>query len=569
MRINIRSFIPAFNSVYQQIEKTVQEQAELIWTFHKNKQLMDTEQLMELLLEGVDAVVIALDQLQYPQTNRQNVLAVLANEKEVHNPYVLLALNDEVKHYLSLSGCDFRERYGQVSIAGFGPGNPELLTLKAQRLIEDADVILHDDLLDDRYLKQYSAELVYVGKRKGKHSFRQADINRRLYAEATKGKKVLRLKGGDPLIFGRGAEEYEYLQERQVEVSIVPGVTSALAAAAEAVVPLTSRGVSTSVAFTLGHDAIYNRLPKADTLVFYMGASQQQKWARRLIKEGWSGDTPAVCVHNASLPNGEARHYLLNDLLSEKEVLPAPSLLIVGRTAASSKGKAKKWLYTGTDLNYFKEQGEVVHNPLIRINSLPLSDKHKEVLYNLKAFDRLVFASPFAVHEFFKALRKVKLDVRALFAIELSVIGKSTSKALHQYGLEVEPETNDQSAIGLIKSFKNKHVNNETILLPCSNEGLNVLPKQLMELNNQVYEFKVYESQLPDNAVNHNLRGFYGVVLTSPKVVHHFFKLYDVFPGDIKFQVRGAYTKKVLDSYLKKLKLSNPIQVFSMQSELD
>lgn len=566
MEIRIRSYVPIFNSIYQQIEQSVPNHSELIWSYHKNNRKIETEQLMDLLIKGTDLVLVSKTLLRYSHADNFKTLAVFENGDDTNNPLLLLALNCHVIKGFKSFDNDLRKRYGRVDIAGFGPGNPELLTLKTQRLIEGADIIFYDDLLDDNYLKQFNAELVYVGKRKGKHSTRQEDINRLLYASVLQGKKVLRLKGGDPLIFGRGAEEYQYLKARYVDVDIVPGVTSALAAAADVAIPLTSRGTSTSVAFTLGHDAVYNKLPKADTLVFYMGATQQRKWARRLIEEGWPEDTPVVCVRNASLSNAEEKRYCLGELLETDMLLPAPSLLIVGQTAKFSNENDRKWLYTGNDRKYFKEEGLMVHNPMIKNEALKLNEKQIELFNNLKVFDRIVFATPYAVIYFFDALFKLNLDVRVLNGIELTSIGESTSCALQKFGLRVLPESNDNSADGLIESLSDKRVKNETILLPGAAGGLELLPQGLRELGNQVCELKLYKSVLPENVVRHNLEDFFGVVFSSPRAVHHFFKIHDVLPLELKIRVRGVRTRKVLDSYIKRLHLKNSIRQYKLSN---
>ncbi|WP_430813573.1 uroporphyrinogen-III C-methyltransferase [Carboxylicivirga sp. RSCT41] len=569
MEIHIQSYIPGLNSIYRQIEQAAPNHSELTWSYCKNDRLLDTEQLMELLIKGVDLILIPLEAIRYSQGGNFKPLAVFENDKDGNNPLLLLALNEQITHSFKPFPNDLRQSYGMVSIAGFGPGDPELLTLKAQRLITEAEIILYDDLLDDKYLEQFEAELIYVGKRKGKHSIRQEDINKLLYASAKKGKKVLRLKGGDPLIFGRGAEEYQYLNDRYVNVTIVPGVTSALAAAADTAIPLTSRGTSTSVAFTLGHDAIYNKLPKADTLVFYMGAAQQQKWAQRLMKEGWPDDTPVACVRNASLATVETIPYTLDELLTSKKILPAPALLIVGQTAGKPVNRHKKWLYTGTDKRYFKKDGLLVHNPMVSIEAKSMDEKQVELFHNIRAFDRLVFASPFAVHHFFRALFELEFDVRVLSGIELSSIGESTSKALSDYGLRVKPESAGNSAKGLIRSMARNHVVNDTILLPCSDDGFNVLPNELRKLGNQVFELNLYRSVIPENVVHHNLDDFYGVVFTSPRAVHHFFKLHLTLPLDLKISVRGKYTKEVLDTYMQKLQLKNVSTVYNSHPEFE
>ncbi|MCG8582333.1 MAG: uroporphyrinogen-III C-methyltransferase [Bacteroidales bacterium] len=552
------------------MEQVVPNHSELIWSYHKNQRQLETEQLMELLIKGVDLVLIPLNALRYPQTDNLRAIGVLENGSDKYNPLLLLALNDLVSKSFKPFENDLRERYGSVDIAGFGPGNPDLLTIKTQRLISEADIIFYDDLLDDQYLKQYKAELIYVGKRKGKHSTRQEDINRLLFASALQGHKVLRLKGGDPLVFGRGAEEFQYLKNRYVNVTIVPGVTSALAAAAETAIPLTSRGTSTSVAFTLGHDAIYNKLPEADTLVFYMGAAQQRNWARRLINEGWPADTPVACVRNASMLNAETKRYTIGELLTCDMLLPAPSLLIVGQTVSGSAKNHKKWLYTGTDKNYFKEEGSIVHNPMVKVVGSELNERQVELFNNLKAFDRIVFATPVAVNHFFRSLFSLNLDVRVLNGIELTSIGESTSKALSGYGLRIKPESVDSSAKGLIRSLGDKKVVNQTILLPCSEDGLSVLPGGLKDLGNEVHELHLYKNVIPENVVHHNLGDFYGVVFTSPKAVQHFFKLHNnILPSELKIRVRGSYTKKVLDKYMLRLQLKNASTLYSSHLEFD
>lgn len=563
MQIQVQVLAPVLNSVYHQLNTVLPKGTELMVSSHRYENRLDAEQLMAMLMKGIDCIVVPTNKVHYPIHAEVPVVAVLANEADELNPLLLLGLNQEKAQLFSQLEGDLRMDYGRVAIAGFGPGNPELLTIKTQRLIEEADIIFHDDLLDDAYLNAYEAEKVYVGKRKGKHSAHQETINELLYKAVLEGKKVLRLKGGDPLIFGRGGEEHHYLRQRLVDVEMVPGITSALAAAADAVVPLTSRGTSTSVAFTLGHDALYNQLPEADTLVFYMGASQQKPWARRLVKEGWPGNTPVVCVRNASLPDKEIRRYTLEELLTSETVLPAPALLLVGQSAGQNGYlPAKKWLYTGLDLKYFKEEGAVVHNPLTELQSLPLDEELTRIIENLKAFDRIVFASPYAVHYFIQALFMLGLDTRVLYRNELTSIGVSTSEALKQYGLLVKPASENNSWQGLVNTLKTWGVTNESVLFPCSETGLDKLPAAIEGLGNHAYQLKLYKSVLPERAVRHNLEDFYGVVLTSPVAVHHFFQLYGSVPSELVFRVRGNYTRKVLDEYITKRGIRNSLMVY-------
>ena len=177
---------------------------------------------------------------------------------------------------------DIRREYGKVTLVGFGPGDPDLLTIKGHKALEHADVIFYDDLTNESFLNQFKAEKIYVGKRSGKHSHHQDDINELLYQSAIQGKDVVRLKGGDPMLFSHGREEVDFLRSRMVDVEIVPGISSGNALASLLQIPLTHRGVARSVAMVLGHSD-EPQTPNADTLLYYMGGSSISKIASSLI----------------------------------------------------------------------------------------------------------------------------------------------------------------------------------------------------------------------------------------------------------------------------------------------
>lgn len=208
------------------------------------------------------------------------------------------------------------------------------MTLKARRIIDSADVIFYDALIDAAgILAGVRADCVFVGKRKGYAEHTQEEINRFLAEQAEAGRVVVRLKGGDPLIFGRGGEELLYLAERGIECEVVPGVTSACAAAASLALPLTHRGVSSSVAFCTGAPAEQILLPDADTKVFYMAAHSAREIVRRAISGGMAPDAHIALVHNASLPDERSWILTAKELLSGDEALPTPLLLILGEVA--------------------------------------------------------------------------------------------------------------------------------------------------------------------------------------------------------------------------------------------
>ncbi len=231
---------------------------------------------------------------------------------------------------------------GSVKIVGFGPGDPGMLTLKGWEALQEADEIFYDDFVDKDYiLTEFKSKFIYVGKRKGNHSTSQESINQMLTKSAAQGKNVVRLKGGDPLIFGRAGEELDYLRKQGIHVEIIPGITSALSAAAAAQVPLTRRGVASAVTFISAHHAKPVHIPvsKYHTLVYFMGASRLQEIREDLVNNGWNVNTPAVLIQNTSLENQKIVHQTIDQL--GENPMSSPVILIVGNVV-NSKGVAVK-----------------------------------------------------------------------------------------------------------------------------------------------------------------------------------------------------------------------------------
>jgi len=192
---------------------------------------------------------------------------------------------------------------GYVFIAGAGPGDPELLTLKAVRALQDADVILYDDLVTSAIIDQFGGLKIYTGKRKDSHHFEQDAINEEIARHALEGKTVVRLKGGDPFVFGRGGEEIDVLRKYGIDYEIIPGITAAHGASAYSEIPLTMRKVSSSVAFCTGHPVNKIQVPDADTLVYYMVASSVHEVLDAVVKKGRPEETKVAIVQNATRYN--------------------------------------------------------------------------------------------------------------------------------------------------------------------------------------------------------------------------------------------------------------------------
>ncbi|MGA2645720.1 MAG: uroporphyrinogen-III C-methyltransferase [Candidatus Sulfotelmatobacter sp.] len=227
---------------------------------------------------------------------------------------------------------------GKVYLVGAGPGDPELLTVKALRLLRAADVVLHDDLVSPEILQLIPriAQVQNVGKRRGNKTMRQAEINFLLVTLAATGKQVVRLKSGDPLIFGRAGEEIEALRQSNIAYEIVPGITSALGAAAAAEIPLTHRQTSSTLVLTAGHrasentDADWRNFAEAkSTFVIYMPGDDFARIANRLSSAGFEPETPCAIISRATTPEQQLHRTTISDLPRAPR-LPSPTLLVVG-----------------------------------------------------------------------------------------------------------------------------------------------------------------------------------------------------------------------------------------------
>jgi len=219
---------------------------------------------------------------------------------------------------------------GVVYLVGFGPGDPDLMTVKARKALEHADIIFYDDLLDSGFLSSFDAEKQYVGKRRDNHHKEQDEINTLLREAARKGKVVVRLKGGDPLIFGRGIEEKKFLNDHGIQVEIIPGITSGIAAGALSGIPLTHRGVASSVAIGTAHAKNSFKILESDTSIYYMGARNLKEIAAKYIEKGYSDDLPVAIVYNVSLPDQEVTITNIKEIIEQDREFKSPIISIFG-----------------------------------------------------------------------------------------------------------------------------------------------------------------------------------------------------------------------------------------------
>jgi uroporphyrinogen III methyltransferase/synthase len=361
---------------------------------------------------------------------------------------------------------------GKVFLVGAGPGDPGLLTLRAAELIARADFIAIDALVSDDIADRApaTAEVVYVGKRAAKHALPQEQINQLLIDEARKGKTVVRLKGGDPFVFGRGGEEAEELAAAGVPFEIVPGISSALAGPAYAGIPVTHRAYATSLTLVTGHEADastgikWEALAQLDgTIVFLMGFANLPTIARNLIEHGASPDRPVAVISKATTPEQRTVTGTLATIEARVTNLPTPALIVVGdvvklhdvinwfetRPLFGKRIVVTRAREQASELKrLFEESGAtVIQFPTIEI-APPESYESLDIAVGSR-FDWLVFTSINGVSAFFDRLFAKGKDVRALAGARIACVGDTTAAALRARGIapDLVPEKFMSSAL--------------------------------------------------------------------------------------------------------------------------
>lgn len=496
----------------------------------------------------IDALIVATCALKRLQLTHRIAEILPFATHPLQGNLAIVARNDRDDLKSVFADKDIRKNYGKVSLVGFGPGNPDLLTILGEKKLAEADVIFHDDLLDKDFLEKYPAEKIYVGKRKDKHSFEQAEINQLLLSAAQQGKNVVRLKGGDPMIFAHGREEIDYLQSNFVETKVIPGISAGIAAAAFTKIPLTHRSASSSVAFVTGHSET-TRLPDADTVVIYMGGSNIRSIAEKAIQSGRTPETPVMLVSSVSTPKQQEFYSTLKDLSQSEEKYPTPVVIIVGEVVALRQKpdliiRKDKYLITGTYTEHFRQLGDIVHQPLIEIRPILPNLELERVLNRLIHFEWLIFTSRYSVQFFFQTLEKQGKDTRLLNGLKIASVGKITSQELRLHGIIPDLQPEDESSEGLLNLFQTNKIQPSEVFIPRSYIGLPVLPEGLRALGFNVLTVSLYSNVFPEDIDPLDLTAITHIVFSSPSCVTNFLKLYGTFPTDKAFIFRGKETEK-------------------------
>ena len=414
----------------------------------------------------------------------------------------------------------------KVYLVGAGPGDAGLLTLKGRDILAGADVVVYDYLAADALLAhaRTDAELVYVGKKGGDHTLPQSEINALIVARAKEGKSVVRLKGGDPYMFGRGGEEAEEILDAGLEFEVVPGVTSGIAGPAYAGIPLTHRAHSSSVCFITGHedaskaDSVHNweaLAGSASTLVFYMGMKNLPDISKKLIAAGMPADTPAALVRWGTTPMHRSLVSTIGNL-PEQAVLhgfSAPCLIVVG-SVVSLRDKLNWFeklplLGRKVVVTRAREQAsdsaallsslgaDVIQFPTIDIRPLDDYTELHVALDKLSSYGLAIFTSVNGVRHFWARMRLAGLDARAFAGLKVAAIGPATAEALEVHGIvpDFVPEKYvAESVVQGLTTLYGKSLAGLKILLPRAKVARDVLPQKLAEAGAVVDVLPVYET---------------------------------------------------------------------------
>ena len=419
------------------------------------------------------------------------------------------------------------KKRGMVILAGAGPGDPGLATVALMRELGRAEVVVYDYLANEVLLKQApQARLICVGKRAGEHSATQGEINALIVKLGKSGQRVLRLKGGDPFVFGRGGEEALVLKAAGILFEVIPGVTSGVAALAYAGIPLTHRGLATASVFVTGQEksgkplsaSTLKGLAKLDaTLVFYMATAHAARICRSLINYGRKASTPAALIHKGTFPGQKVILSSLDKLPSEmaRQGLGAPGLIVVGGVAAL-RGRLSWFEYKPLFgrrivVTRAREQAsrlaegllergaEVFEAPSIKIKALPL---RAAAIKKIRAARWLIVTSSNGAELLSHGLLKAGLDMRALSGVRIAAIGASTEASLRGLGIKADlvPESFVAESLSraLIKR-EGKKLKGASIVLARAQEGRELLKGLLEAAGARVSDVALYKT-LPDSS---------------------------------------------------------------------
>ena len=471
---------------------------------------------------------------------------------------------------------------GICYLVGAGPGDIGLVTLKAKECIEKADVLVYAALIADEFLRwtKPECELIYVGKRADNHALPQQDTNELLVQKALEGKVVVRLKGGDPTMFGRGGEEAARLAAAGVRFEIVPGISSAIAGPAYAGIPVTHRDHCSQLTIFTGHEdptkeeskLDYAQLAKSEgTKVFLMGVKRLRLICDELIKHGADSELPIALVRWATTGNQETITGTLSTIadIAEQKEFKAPAVAIIGNVVKEREnlnwfedrplfGKKVVVTRTRSQASELSKQlgdlgADVLEIPTIKIEHPDDRMEFVEGVGQVHTYDWLIFTSPNGVERFFDAFFSIYDDARSVGGVKIAAVGPGTAKKVKEYRLAVDLMPETYIAEGLVKAFTdNEHIENQTVLWVRGAEARDTIQLGLSALGAIVDECIAYktvpEFDDPNGAKERFAKeGADAITFVSSSAAKHFFALGMPFPENCQIASIGPVTSATLE----------------------
>ncbi|MGC8741674.1 MAG: uroporphyrinogen-III C-methyltransferase [Candidatus Sumerlaeaceae bacterium] len=413
---------------------------------------------------------------------------------------------------------------GKVYLVGAGPGDVGLISKRAMRCLAEAQVVVYDHLANPALLTSCAeqAELIYVGKMAGDHTLSQREIEELLIARAREGKVVVRLKGGDPFVFGRGGEEALALAEAGIAFEVIPGITSAIAVPAYAGIPVTHRGIAASFHVFTAHEAPEKNHNDLDwktiaqlegTLIFLMGVRTLHQLVTQLVRHGKSPQTPAAVIRWGTMPEQEVVTGTLGDIVqrANEAHLEPPAITIIGEVVRLRP--QLRWIEHKPLFGYRialtrpkdqseelaellqREGADVLLTPTIAIKPRAFSNEIRDELLKLHSYDWIVFTSANGVKFFFNHLRQLKLDARALSEAQVAAIGEKTAETLEAHGVRPDAVPGRFVQEALAESLKVHQ--NDHVLVPRAAVARDALERILTEKGAHVRILPLYDT-VPD-----------------------------------------------------------------------
>lgn len=454
----------------------------------------------------------------------------------------------------------------KVYLVGAGPGGVGLMTVRGLEILRQADVVIYDYLVDTRILDEAKrgARLICadsLGRRRHSDGFlpEQEKINRCLIREAKRGTRVVRLKNGDPSLFGRLSQELDALCKAGIPYEVIPGVTAASAAAAFSGIPLTDRQCASSCVFVTGHEdplkkktsLDWDAIARSGTVVLYMAVDTLGAIASRLAAAGKGKDTPAAIVAGAGTLKFRSVTATLSDIArcAKASGIKPPAVVIVGDVVRLGKKfdwfrRTKKVLFTGISRERFFEEPLFFHLPLIRI--VPLQDYRvfDRELVSMGDYDWIVFASRYGVEYFFQRLNTHGRDARSFASARVACVGTSTRLKLLEFGVVADLTAEDESSRGLIAAFRARGIAGKKIFMPRSDLADKGLTQGLAGLGARVRAAVAYRNIMPEDLPDIDFRFFDEVKFTSPSGVRNFVKRYGTLPRTVEVGCIGHVTRR-------------------------